>query len=145
MGTSYRHTQVGRTTIAVLAIAWAAALWWSIQASHLIGVTITVLVGCLLVLFSTLTVSVQDQAVGVSFGPGLIRRRIPLSRIRDVRVVRTPWYYGWGIRLTPSGWLWNVSGLGGVEVQFDDGHRFRIGSDEPEKLAEVLLREIRAV
>jgi len=81
----------------------------------------------------------------VFFGPGLIRRRIPLRRIREVRVVRTPWYYGWGIRLTPTGWLWNVSGLDGVEVQFDDGHRFRVGSDEPNRLSEALFREMRAV
>jgi hypothetical protein len=80
----------------------------------------------------------------VFFGPGLICRRIPLRRIREIRVVRTPWYYGWGIRLTPAGWLWNVSGLDGVEVQCDDGHRFRVGSDEPNRLAEALRREMRA-
>ncbi|HEY2931845.1 MAG TPA: hypothetical protein VGK99_08850 [Acidobacteriota bacterium] len=61
--------------------------------------------------------------------------------VRDVRAVRTPLYYGWGIRLTPSGWLWNISGLGGVEIQFDGGHKFRIGSDEPDRLAEVLRRQ----
>jgi hypothetical protein len=60
-------------------------------------------------------------------------------------VAKTPWYYGWGIRLTPTGWLWNVSGLARVEVQFDDGHRFRVGSDEPNRLAEALLSEMRAV
>lgn len=144
MGTIYRHTQVSRATVGALAIAWAAAIWWSFRISNPVLVVIVVLVGCLLVLFSTLTVIVRGQALHVFFGPGLIRRHIPLCRIREVRVVRTPWYYGWGIRLTPAGWLWNVSGLGGVEVQFDDGHRFRIGSDEPNKLAEVLLREIRA-
>jgi hypothetical protein len=144
MGTSYRHTQVSRATIAVLAIAWLGAFWWSIRASHPVAVGITVVVGCLLVLFSTLTVIVQDQALRVFFGPGVIRRRIPLGRIRDVRTVRTPWYYGWGIRLTPSGWLWNVSGLSGVEIQFDDGHRFRIGTDEPDELVEALRRELLA-
>jgi hypothetical protein len=98
-----------------------------------------------LLLFSTLTVSVRDRSIDVFFGPGVIRRRIPLRRVREVRTVRTPWYYGWGIRLTPFGWLWRVSGLGGVEIQFDDGHRFRIGSDEPERLAEVLRRELSTV
>jgi hypothetical protein len=139
---SYRHTQVSRAKIAVLAIAWGAAFWWSIRASHPVAVTIAVVVGCLLVLFSSLTVIVHEQVLSVFFGPGLIRRRIPLRRIREVRTVRTPWYYGWGIRLTPSGWLWNVSGVSGVEIQFDDGHRFRIGSDEPDKLVEALRREL---
>jgi hypothetical protein len=145
MGTSYRHTHVSRATVAVLALAWAAAFWWTVRVSHQAAVTVTVVAGCLVVLFSTLTVIVQDGALGVFFGPGLIRRRIPLRRIRDVRTVRTPWYYGWGIRLTPAGWLWRVSGLAGVEIQFDDGHRFRIGSDEPDRLVEVLRRELQAV
>ena len=144
MGMVYRHTQVSRVTVGALAIAWAAALFSSLRISNPILVVVVVLVGCLLILFSTLTVVVRDQVLDVFFGPGLIRRHIPLRRIHEVRVVTTPWHYGWGIRLTPTGWLWNVSGLGGVELQFDDGHRFRIGSDEPRKLAEVLLREIRA-
>jgi hypothetical protein len=145
MGTIYRHTQVSRATVGGLGIAVAALVWWSVRASDAVLATTAGLVGFVLVLFSALTVIVGDGAMDVFFGPGLIRRRIPLRRIREVQVVRTPWYYGWGIRLTPAGWLWNVSGLDGVEVQFDDGHRFRVGSDEPNRLAEALLREMRAV
>ena len=145
MGTIYRHTQVSRATVGVIGIAWVAVVWWSVRASGPVPVTTAILAGFVLVIFSTLTVTVRDGAMVVFFGPGLIRRRIPLRRIREVRVVRTPWYYGWGIRLTPTGWLWNVSGLDGVEVQFDDGHRFRVGSDQPNRLAEALLREMRAV
>lgn len=141
MTTVYRHTQVGHTTIVILAITLVATLYWAALTTRPASIAATLIVGLVLVLFSTLTVVVRDQAVEVFFGPGLIRRRIPLHRIRDVRAVRTPWYYGWGIRLTPSGWLWNVSGLSGVEIQFDDGHRFRIGSDEPDKLADVLRRQ----
>jgi hypothetical protein len=145
MGTNYRHTQVSRATVGGMGIAWAAAIWWSLRVSDPVPVTTAVLIGFVLVLFSTLTVIVRDGAMDVFFGPGLIRRRIPLRRIREVRVVKTPWYYGWGIRLTPTGWMWNVSGLGGVEVQFDDRHRFRVGSDEPNELAEALLREMQTV
>jgi hypothetical protein len=128
-----------------MGIACAVAIWWGLRTSGPVPVIAAVLVGFVLVLFSTLTVVVQDGAMDVFFGPGLIRRRIPLRRVREVRVVRNPWYYGWGIRLTPTGWLWNVSGLDGVEVQFDDCHRFRVGSDEPNRLAEALRREMRAV
>ncbi len=48
------------------------------------------------------------------------------------------WYYGWGIRLTPQGWLWNVAGLDAVELTFSNGKKFRIGTDEPGKLLEAL-------
>jgi len=143
MGTHYRHTQVSRATVGAMGIAFGAAIWWSLRVPGLVPVAAAVLVGSVLVVFSTLTVAVRDQAMDVFFGPGGIRRRIPLRYIREVRVVTTPWYSGWGMRLTPSGWLWNVSGLGGVEVQLYDGQRFRVGSDEPDKLAEALLHEMR--
>jgi len=145
METVYRHTQVSRATMGGLGIAWVAVGWWGWRLSDPVLVTAAGLVALVLVLFSTLTVIVRDGAMDVFFGPGLIRRRIPLRRLREVRVVRTPWYYGWGIRLTQTGWLWNVSGLDGVEVQFDDGRRFRVGSDEPNRLAEALLGEMRVI
>jgi hypothetical protein len=138
MGTTYRHTQVARTTLVLLGTLWLAMLWWAVRALHPAAMAATVFVGALLILFTTLTVSVGDRAVDVYFGPGLIRRRIPLRRIRDARAVRTPWFYGWGIRLTPGGWLWNVSGMNGVEIRLDDGRQFRIGTDEPDELAEAL-------
>jgi hypothetical protein len=37
-----------------------------------------------------------------------------------------------------------VYGRSGVELKFDDGHRFRVGSDEPDKLVEALRRELQA-
>ena len=124
----YCHTQFGYVTaggIAVSAvgcgIAAAALGSWTLAAA-------TLLLLFLLVLFASLTVTVRDGVLECAFGPGLIRRRIPLERVDDVAVVRTPWYYGWGIRLTPYGWLWNVSGTHGVELRFTDGRRFRIGS-----------------
>jgi hypothetical protein len=145
MSTMYRHTQVGRVTVAAAAIAWLAAVWHLVRGSGPAGLVIAaVLLGIVLLVLSTLTVAVRDGGMEVFFGPRLIRRRIPLRRIRHVRVVRTPWYYGWGIRLTPRGWLWNVSGLDGVEVEFENGDRFRVGSDEPDRLAEALLREMEA-
>jgi hypothetical protein len=142
MEDTYQHTQVGRVTAVVMGLALLVMVGVSLQrpATPVIGGA--ALVALVLVLFSTLTVRVGDGVVNVFFGPGLIRRRIPLRRIREVRVVTTPWYYGWGIRLTPAGWLWNVSGLDGVEVQFDDGRRFRIGSDEPDRLAEAIERQL---
>src|SRR5687768_11110307 len=74
MGTIYRHTQVSRATVGGMGIAWAAAVWWSLRGPDPVPVTTAVLVGSVLVLFSTLTVIVRDGAMDVFFGPGLIRR-----------------------------------------------------------------------
>lgn len=140
----YRHTQFGGWALGVLAVAGAATVWVSLSGASLLPPALLACGGCLLALFSSLTVTVGDEVLEVSFGPGLIRRRIPLRSIREVRVVRSPWYHGWGIRLTPDGWLWRVSGLRGVELLFESGRRFRIGTDEPDRLANVLVTAIRA-
>jgi len=54
--------------------------------------------------------------------------------------VKNPWYYGWGIRFTPHGWLYNVSGLHAVEIELKNGKKYRIGTDVPENL-EKAIRE----
>lgn len=135
MDRDYQRTQVGRITLTAGGASMAAVALWSLCIASAAPLAILVVPALLVALFSTLTVTVSGAGVDVAFGPGLIRRRIPLARIRSVRAVRNAWYYGWGIRMTPHGWLWSVSGLGGVELEFTDGRRFRIGSDEPESLA----------
>lgn len=135
----YRHTQIGYLILAAVGAALVAV---SSEGARSSGVPVFVMgvLGLALVFFSTLTVVVSDAALDVFFGPGLIRRRINLRDVRDARVVRNPWYCGWGIRWIGRGWMWNVSGLRAVELEFGDGRRFRIGSDEPEALLAALRR-----
>ncbi|MBN1541411.1 hypothetical protein JW992_04635 [candidate division KSB1 bacterium] len=94
------------------------------------GAVLAILVGCL-VLLSTLSVKVGSETLIVSFGPGLIRKKFAIRDIRTARAVRNPWYYGWGIRLTPHGWMFNISGLDAVELELTNGRKFRIGTDDP--------------
>lgn len=101
------------------------------------------LCAALLALFGRLTVSVDQQFVRVAFGIGLIARQIPLSTIRSCEPVRNRWWYGWGIRMTPRGWLWNVSGLSAVELTYTDGGHFLIGTDDPDGLC-AAIRAARA-
>ncbi len=89
--------------------------------------------------FGTLTVAVYDDAVRIRFGPiGLFKREFPLADIASVAAVTNPWYYGYGLRWTPRGPLYNVAGKDAVEISFYSGKNVRIGTDEPG----VLLREI---
>ena len=133
---SYSHTQVGWWLLAVLGagagiVAFAATrVGWSGPALPVLG-----LLGAVAVLFCTLTVRVRGGELRFFFGPGLIRRRFPPGEIVDVEPVRNEWHYGWGIRFTAFGWLFNVSGLDAVEISLDSGKRVRIGTDEPQLLA----------
>jgi hypothetical protein len=138
---SYQHTQVGYVTIisigaaAVACVAGAALASWD---PVMLGAG--ALVAVIGVLFSTLTVEVGDGALRFRFGPGPVGRRWHLSDIRHVDVVRNRWYWGWGIRLTPTGWLYNVSGLDAVQITLRSGRRYRIGTDEPEALRAAIIQ-----
>ncbi|MFP4173658.1 MAG: hypothetical protein ACLFV4_12175 [Candidatus Hydrogenedentota bacterium] len=89
-------------------------------------------------LFHALTVEVSRNEVVAAFGPGLIRKRFRIDDIKEVKPVRNPWYYGWGIRLIPHGWMFNVSGLEAVEMHLKNGKKFRIGTDDPQGLTEAI-------
>src|SRR5256886_7235989 len=39
----------------------------------------------------------------------VIRKRVPMAEIAGCEPIRIRWWYGWGIHLTPYGWLYNVS------------------------------------
>jgi len=99
-----------------------------------IAVGVSAVIGIALVLFSSLTVVINEDELEVRFGPGIVRKRIKLYDIESCQVVRNHWYYGWGIRLTPHGWLYNVSGFYAVEIKFRTGKKFRIGSNVPQEL-----------
>jgi len=135
----YRRTQVGTPILvpmaaaAVILVAVGAAVGWN---ALVLGAG--VLFATLATLFHSLTVEVDHREVRCAFGIGLIRRTIPVERIVEARAVRNSWWYGWGIRLTPHGWMFNISGLDAVELEFVDGRRFRIGTADPNGLVRAI-------
>lgn len=96
-------------------------------------------------LMGGLSVTVTERSVTAAFGPGLIRRTITLDRIESVKTVRNSWLTGWGIRLIPSGWMFNVSGRDAVELKLQGGGSFRIGTDEPQQLEAAVRQALAAV
>ncbi len=90
------------------------------------------------VLFGSLTVVISEDILYCRLGIGIFRRTFNLGDIIDAEIVRNRWYYGWGVRLTPHGWMYNVSGFDAVEISLATGKRFRIGSDEPHQLLQAI-------
>ncbi len=130
---TYRHSQFGKVGI-VIVIASAVILWGgNIATIPLLGGIVAVQAAAL-ALFASLTVEINAEHLRIRFGIGLIRKRFPLAQIDTCRPVKNAWIYGWGIRLTPHGWLYNVSGLEAVELKMKSGKTCRIGTDEPEAL-----------
>jgi len=135
MTSTYRHTQPG--TLIRVAIGAGVILAFVLSATtegHPIAIAVGAALLVCMVLFHSLTAEVDTHAVRIWFGPGIIHRSFSTASIREAATVRSPWYYGWGVRRYPGGWLFNVSGLDAVEITLDDGRRYRIGTNEPEKL-----------
>jgi hypothetical protein len=137
----YRHTQVGWVILGVTAVI-GAVVWTRLPAEATSAAAIPLLItaAAVLLIFSSLTVEVDHQAIRLRFGVGLVRKRIALADVSSWQAVRNPWHSGWGIRLGPGGVLWNVSGFDAVELVLASGGRFRVGTDEPAALASAITQ-----
>lgn len=141
----YRHTQFGTLIVACMLVPVGILIVVGTQQgwTPLVPVLMTVFLA-VTALFYSLTVEVDSEAVRCRFGVGLIGRTIPLAQITGAAPVRNRWYLGWGIRLIPGGWMFNVSGFDAVEVRLKSGRCFRMGTDEPEALAAAIRQRLPA-
>jgi len=136
----YEHTQVGYLIIASMTAVMVLIGFVLANAGiNWIAIGVLILIAVALVLFASLTVVIWEEELEVRFGPGPIRKRVKLNEIESCKVVKNHWYYGWGIRLTPHGILYNVSGFYAVEIKLRTGRLYRIGTDTPQEL-EVAIR-----
>ncbi len=143
---NYKHTQFGKAIavlLVILVVYEIALMFFLRQAGNVdtqtysgIITSTNIVFLTLLALFFRLTVEVDDQTLKIFFGIGLVRKTWRLSEIKSVQVVRNKWWDGWGIHFTTRGWIYNIDGLMSVEVEMKNGKKFRVGTDEPEKLTE---------
>jgi len=139
----YRHTQIGWTITIVMLAILAFLLWTAGKISHLglFGTIFLLFFGALTFLFCTLNARVDDEALVVSFGPGLVRRRVPLSDIESATTYRLPWYavaYGLRMNLKGTRQLWRVSGKWTVDLKLSGDRELFVGTDQPEALEAVI-------
>ncbi len=137
----YHHSQIGTILIIGLLIPLigVCVVPFLLPIYPPILFLVPLVIAISLAIFYCLNVHISGGNLDVSFGIGIIRKRIPLSEVREARAVENPWMLGWGIRWWPGQyWAWNVSGLRAVELVFKDGSRFRIGTDEPETLVRAI-------
>jgi hypothetical protein len=142
----YKHTQVGTfLIISYSVVILSLGILFIVTGFNpiaLVGLAIMLVV---LGLFVTLTVQIDGQKIRMHFGLGLVRKDFLIKDIVGYRVVENPWTYGWGIRFTPSGWLYSVSGLSAIELQMKSGKKYRIGTDDPDGFAKALDNALNAL
>ena len=137
--TAYRHYQSPRWFMLIAAPVFSCIILFLVTTGSFSIAWTVILIGLIVgTLFWGLTVEVNKDIIRLSFGFGIIHRSIPRERIATVTQVRNRWWYSLGVRLTPHGWMWNISGLDAVELTYHNGKKFRIGTDEPEALLEAL-------
>jgi len=148
----YHHTQ--RNAAAFFLLNLAALLPIGLFLSGALdaadaGTRITVLVAAVIMMvssfaFSSLTIAVRDGQLSWWFGPGIVKKTVPLSTIASAEPTTTSIFNGWGIHLTGRGWLYNVAGRQAVLITQQDGKRFLLGTDEPDSLAQIIMAGARS-
>jgi len=151
----YKHTQIGWVMIMSNLMLGAAFIKIhldvraeppSVDAGTNFAITFIMMAILVIVAsFSSLEVIVDEEYVRIKFGYGLYKKKFARREIESVRVVRNPWYFGWGIRqwLWPKMWIYNVSGLDAIEIKMKNGNIYRIGTDEPQRLEQAILETQR--
>jgi hypothetical protein len=142
----YHHTQNGKLikVIMALSIVLCVVVAGLNGFSTPVGLSICGVILILIILtwlFGSLTVEIDGEELRHYFGPRFWKKTYLLQDIESVKQVRNSWIFGWGIRLTPHGWLYNVSGLDAVQIQLRSGRKFRIGTDDPQGLIGVLSQK----
>ena len=135
----YKHTQIGYLLIIALGAGVLMVGYIAVRAQFhpFTLVLFTVMLVCLAV-FSSLTVEVDDQMLKLQFGLGVLRKAFLLSQVKSCSIVQSPWYYGWGIHFFGKGWIYNVSGTQGVELELKNGKKARIGTDDVNGLIQAI-------
>ena len=144
---NYRKTQIGWWLIVLftIPILWLVVAyfqqWGSRPLTELSLVFAIILLALIILLFYRLTVEVKNDTIRLTYGIGLIKITLRIDELISTRVVKTPWYYGLGIRITPKGMLYNIQGTRAVLVEYMHKGQLKtvmVGSAEPEKLKELL-------
>lgn len=138
----YKNTQLGLAMLSVLGLVLLLLIFASISKPNEPIVFAFLIVGVVAILFSTLTIKVKEGKVKWFFGPRFWKKSLEISQIESAKVIRTKWYYGLGIRLIPTGWLYNVSGLTAVELKLKDGKTVSLGTNDPDNLLKVIKQSI---
>ena len=136
--TRYEHRQIGHVIIwSLLAIMLIVSGFAGLSHREIPLVVSIILLVCL-ILFYKLRITIHGETLCASFGIGVFRKRVALAQIVGCEPIRIRWWHGWGIHLTPYGWLYNVSGFHAVAITLRNGRKFALGTDDSRGLVDAI-------
>ncbi len=154
MGEEFRYTQVGILTILMilLAAAFSAFMFASGLKStegrdatilKVAGIVVAGVFVLALASFYSFTIQIADGKLNFWFGFGVGGKSFPIEGIRSVETVKNPWYYFWGIKSIPGGWLYSIAPGGrAIEMIFKDNRKIHLGTNRPEEIKQRLDKAI---
>lgn len=143
MKPQYSHTQIGYAMVALLTLGTFCATFWMIYLGFTwIGFVILVVLDVSLILFSTLTVEINEGTLDIRIGPGILHKKFNLNDVRECFIPHSLFHPTLGERMMPDGWLYNLSGTHAVELKMKNGRYYRIGTDVPNELADQIRKSL---
>lgn len=97
-------------------------------------------------LFYKLTIELDESTLKLTYGIGLIRIKLKIDELEHIEIIKNPWYYGLGIRITPKGMLYNIQGSKAVNIKYMGNGKSKsvlVGTPEPERLKKALEENIK--
>lgn len=144
----YKHTQEGWAIIIIGVLMGLVPLvillvTFNGRAERICIAIAIFIVLAVIVLLRNLTATVDEDKIGVRFGPGLFRKKFEINQIESSRCVKIWPFLEWGISFYPKrGWVYSVSGLDAVEITMKNGKKYRIGSNQPVKLIQAIQNKL---
>ena len=147
MEAEYKHTQYGIWMFVVFLIT---GILIGMVAVAIITegrmVSAIVMIGVYLFgisLFYSFTVQVAGGKIKFWFGIGLFRKTYALSEIKSTRQVKNPWYYFWGVKSIPGGWLYSIAPGEALKLVLKNGLIVHVGTDQPKMLRQAVNAAIK--
>ncbi len=138
----YKHRQWGLVPAMSLVIIAAVVLVINESSITIPAIALGLIFGLLTVtffVFSSMTIEVNESEIIWYFGPGVFRKRLALEEVGSCTKVKNAVWMGFGIHAFGTGWIYNISGLWGVEIELKGGSLVRLGTDEPNYLSQAII------
>ena len=91
--------------------------------------------------FYKLTITIDHEKIEAKFGVGLLKRSLKIKDINydSIENIKVPALYGIGIRLTPHGWLYNVSIGNAIKIK-SNNKTFFVGTEDFKTIHSILQK-----
>ena len=89
-------------------------------------------------MFYSSTIEISEGKLKFWFGIGLVSKTFALNDIQSYKEVKFPWYYLWGVKSIPGGWLWAIAPGTAVEINLNNGKKFLLGTNQPKELKQAI-------